>query len=279
MVGSCVEPDSDQRTASGPRREPGVTEQQYHVSWTIVSPAADSRVEDVVPGCLSACEPALATARCARLHRRLLGLADPPPAEDRGRRRPAATGPGPECRSARPLFQEFYYWDTCLMCLGIYDTPREWLVIDAAENCASLIDRFGFIPNGTRYYLTSRSQPPFFTRLFRLAHHAKVRRHDPDSEDFLKRMTAAAVREHETCWIAEKHPHERKKYRGLSRYHDVNYSHFLASCESGWDHSISCDGDRPGPGRRWLDFVPARSTAFSMFANSTSNGPSIVWGP
>src|SRR5262245_26770084 len=157
----------------------------------------------------------------------------------------------------RPLFQEFYYWDTYFMALGVYDTPREWLVIDAAENCLSLVERFGFIPNGTRYYYTSRSQPPFFTRLMRLAHYVKIRRHDPDAEDFLRRMTAAAEREHETCWLGEKHPHERRKYRGLSRYHDINYSHFLASCESGWDHSTRCDGDRPGTeAGRWLDFVP-----------------------
>ena len=157
----------------------------------------------------------------------------------------------------RPLFQELYYWDTYFIALGLYDTPREWLVIDAAENCLYLVDRFGFIPNGTRYYFTSRSQPPFFTRLFRLAHHVKVRRHDPDSEEFLRRMASAAVREHEICWLGEKHPHERRKYRGLSRFHDINYSHFLASCESGWDHSTRCDGDRPGTeAGRWLDFLP-----------------------
>jgi alpha,alpha-trehalase len=163
----------------------------------------------------------------------------------------------PSVDPARPLFQEFYYWDTYFMSLGVYHTAREWLVIDAAENCLTLIERFGFIPNGTRYYFTSRSQPPFFTRLFRLAHYAKVRRHDPDSDEFLRRMTTAAVREHEICWLAEKHPHERRKYRGLSRYHDINYSHFLASCESGWDHSTRCDGARPGTeSGRWLDFLP-----------------------
>ena len=70
-------------------------------------------------------------------------------------------------------------------------------------------------------------------------------------------MIRLAVREHETCWLGEKHPHERRKYRGLSRYHDINYSHFLASCESGWDHSTRCDGDRPGTeSGRWMDHLP-----------------------
>ena len=163
----------------------------------------------------------------------------------------------PSSDPARPLFQEMYYWDTYFTCLGVYDTPREWLIVDAAENLASLVERFGFIPNGTRYYFTSRSQPPFFTKLARLAYAIKARRRDADAEAYLARMTAAAVKEHETCWLGDKHPHERMKYRGLSRYHDINYSHFLASCESGWDHSTRCDGARPGTeAGRWLDFLP-----------------------
>jgi alpha,alpha-trehalase len=157
----------------------------------------------------------------------------------------------------RPLFQEMYYWDSYFMNLGVFDTPRAWLIPDTAENCAALIERFGFVPNGTRYYFTSRSQPPFFTRMMWLADTVKRRRKDADADDFLRRMTAAAVTEHETCWLGDKHPHERKKLRGLSRYHDINYSHFLASCESGWDHSTRCDGTRSGTeAGRWLDFVP-----------------------
>ncbi len=235
-----------------------MTEQDYRVTWKIDGPSLGP------PTTRASCEPVPPTVPAPGYGPALAyidafwdRLIRHQP-EDRGTLigvpRPFLV---PSVDSTRPLFQEMYYWDTYFMTLGVYDSSREWLIIDAAENCAALIDRFGFIPNGTRYYFTSRSQPPFFTRLFRLAHYVKVRRHDPDSDDFLKRMTAAAVREHETCWLGEKHPHERVKYRGLSRYHDINYSHFLASCESGWDHSTRCDGDRPGTEcGRWLDFIP-----------------------
>ena len=163
----------------------------------------------------------------------------------------------PAVDNHRPLFQEMYYWDTYFTGLGVYGTSREYLIVDAAVNLAALVERFGFIPNGTRYYFTSRSQPPFFTKLLRLAYTIKARRHDLDAAEFLTRMTAAAVKEHETCWLGDKHPHERVKYRGQSRYHDINYSHFLASCESGWDHSTRCDGAQPGTeAGRWLDFLP-----------------------
>ena len=163
----------------------------------------------------------------------------------------------PSADAHRPLFQELYYWDSYFMALGLVGTSHDWLILDIAENMAHLIERFGFIPNGTRYYFTSRSQPPFFTKMVDLALNVLKARNDPGTADFLKRMTALAVQEHETCWLGEKHPHERRKYRGLSRYHDINYSHFLASCESGWDHSPRCDGMNPlAEAGRWLDFLP-----------------------
>ncbi|WP_020468544.1 trehalase family glycosidase [Zavarzinella formosa] len=163
----------------------------------------------------------------------------------------------PSADAHRPLFQELYYWDSFFMALGLVGTSREWLILDIVENMAHLIERFGFIPNGTRYYFTSRSQPPFFTRMVDLALTVLKARSDPGTTEFLKRMTNLAVREHEGCWLGEKHPHERRKYRGLSRYHDINYSHFLASCESGWDHSPRCDGANPlAEAGRWLDFLP-----------------------
>lgn len=39
------------------------------------------------------------------------------------------------------------------------------MVSDMVDNFASLIDRYGFIPNGNRDYYLSRSQPPFFSMM------------------------------------------------------------------------------------------------------------------
>lgn len=193
----------------------------------------------------------------------------------------------PSSDPKRPLFQEMYYWDSYFMSLGLVGTHREWLILDMTENLATLIERFGFIPNGTRYYFTSRSQPPFFTRMYRLAHALLVARGDEGEQDFLRRMAARAVCEHETCWLGSKHPHERSKYRGLSRYHDINYSHFLAACESGWDHSARCDGADPSvEAGRWLDFVPVclnsvlyhRETDLARsYAELNDTGGSAFW--
>jgi alpha,alpha-trehalase len=59
-------------------------------------------------------------------------------------------------------FREMYYWDSYFTMLGLAESGRQDLVNDMVKNFASLIDRYGHIPNGTRSYYLSRSQPPFF---------------------------------------------------------------------------------------------------------------------
>jgi len=59
-------------------------------------------------------------------------------------------------------FREMYYWDSYFTMLGLRESGRDDLVRDMVANFASLIDRFGHVPNGTRTYYLSRSQPPFF---------------------------------------------------------------------------------------------------------------------
>ncbi|KAF8383135.1 tre-5 [Pristionchus pacificus] len=62
-------------------------------------------------------------------------------------------------------FREFYYWDTYwivkgLLASGMYETTRGML-----ENFGSIVERFGFIPNGGRVYYLKRSQPPLLTAM------------------------------------------------------------------------------------------------------------------
>jgi alpha,alpha-trehalase len=147
------------------------------------------------------------------------------------------------------MFQEMYYWDSFFTSLGLIDSPRESLVVEMADNFAYLLDRFGLIPNGSRYYFLSRSQPPFFTRQMLLAWQIKERRKDAGRRRWLANMVELAEREHATVWLGTAQPHHRQIHRGLSRYFDVNYLDMLASCESGWDHSNRCDD-------RWLEHLP-----------------------
>ena len=59
-------------------------------------------------------------------------------------------------------FRELYYWDSYFTLLGLAQSGRQDLVQDMIGNFAWLIDTYGHVPNGTRTYYLSRSQPPFF---------------------------------------------------------------------------------------------------------------------
>lgn len=161
--------------------------------------------------------------------------------------------PFPIPRDAGPggggMFQEMYYWDSFFISLAFAGTSRAHLIADVAENFAYLIERFGLIPNGTRFYFLSRSQPPFFTEQIKLALRAGVEGDAAARSAWLARMLDLAEREHNTVWLGQAQPNHRRIYRGLSRYFDINYLDILASCESGWDHSTRCD-------ERWLDHLP-----------------------
>jgi alpha,alpha-trehalase len=59
-------------------------------------------------------------------------------------------------------FRELYYWDSYFTMLGLVQSGRRDLVEDMVNDFAYLIDTYGHVPNGTRTYYLSRSQPPFF---------------------------------------------------------------------------------------------------------------------
>jgi alpha,alpha-trehalase len=62
-------------------------------------------------------------------------------------------------------FREVYYWDSYFTMLGLVASGRTDLVGSMLDDFASLIERFGHVPNGNRSYYLSRSQPPFFAAM------------------------------------------------------------------------------------------------------------------
>ncbi|KQQ40104.1 trehalase [Duganella sp. Leaf126] len=65
-------------------------------------------------------------------------------------------------------FREIYYWDSYFTMLGLQADHRSDLVESMIVGFQSLIERYGHIPNGTRSYYLSRSQPPFFAAMAQL---------------------------------------------------------------------------------------------------------------
>ena len=64
-------------------------------------------------------------------------------------------------------FTELYYWDSFFTMLGL-PGGHDSVVEEMTENFAYLIDTYGHVPNGTRTYYLSRSQPPVFALMTRL---------------------------------------------------------------------------------------------------------------
>jgi alpha,alpha-trehalase len=66
-------------------------------------------------------------------------------------------------------YQELYYWDSYFTLLGLAKSGQRALVSSMLDDFAYEIDRYGHIPNGSRSYQLSRSQPPFFASMLELA--------------------------------------------------------------------------------------------------------------
>lgn len=86
-------------------------------------------------------------------------------------------------------FREIYYWDSYFSMLGLVRDGRGDLVEDMIDDFTSLIERYGHIPNGTRTYYLSRSQPPVYYLMLGLS-----ATRDPAT---FRRRLAALRREHD----------------------------------------------------------------------------------
>ncbi len=62
-------------------------------------------------------------------------------------------------------FQELYYWDTYFANLGLLALGKIELAKSNVNNFLYIVERFGFIPNGSRTFFLNRSQPPFLSRM------------------------------------------------------------------------------------------------------------------
>lgn len=62
-------------------------------------------------------------------------------------------------------FREMYYWDSYFTMLGLLVDGHEEDARHMLDNFSTLVQTYGFIPNGTRTYYGTRSQPPFFSHM------------------------------------------------------------------------------------------------------------------
>lgn len=86
-------------------------------------------------------------------------------------------------------FREFYYWDSYWIIRGLLFSEMYQTAKGMLENFLSIINRFGFIPNGGRIYYSERSQPPLLAAMI------KTYVDKTNDEEFMKEATPVLERE------------------------------------------------------------------------------------
>lgn len=160
-------------------------------------------------------------------------------------------------------FNEFFYWDSYFVMLGLKESNRIDLMENIVENCAYLISTVGFVPNASRTHFLTRSQPPYFSLMVELLAEAKKDNH------ILGQYQEALEKEYQFWMKGEDEVKEGEaiervvklaKGEILNRYYDQEntprpesykmdikdqasssnsefYRNIRAACESGWDFS------------------------------------------
>ena len=168
-------------------------------------------------------------------------------------------------------FNEFFYWDSYFVMLGLQVSGRIEMMRNIVDNCAYLINEFGFVPNASRTYFLSRSQPPYFSLMLDLISEST------NDEKIYSQYFQTLEKEYrfwmdggETLQNGQANKRVIKTKNGdlLNRYYDdenaprpesymidvedaeksINldfYRNIRAACESGWDFSSRwfADGD------------------------------------
>jgi alpha,alpha-trehalase len=160
-------------------------------------------------------------------------------------------------------FNEFFYWDSYFIMLGLQVSGRVEMMENIIENCSYLIQHVGFVPNASRTHFLSRSQPPYFSLMLDLLFETTK------DETIYKKYHSTLEKEY-AFWMDGEEGLEKdssvkrvvKTNSGdvLNRYYDAEntprpesyvidiedaenahgeqfYRNIRSACESGWDFS------------------------------------------
>lgn len=195
--------------------------------------------------------------------------------------------------SPRSTFQELYYWDTYFTNRGLLEDGLDSLALGNVNNMLYLVERYGFMPNGSRTYFLNRSQPPYLSLMIRSWYdHSKdlvwlAGAYSTLAKEYdfwmTKRITPCGLN-HYSSNMASQADVEHFVNTGRNRLSEAYYSrdtsytmqlrracHLIAEAESGWDFCPRFD-------RRCEDFCPvdlnsylyALETDMAFFAKELS---------
>ncbi|KFF08835.1 trehalase family glycosidase [Chryseobacterium luteum] len=159
-------------------------------------------------------------------------------------------------------FNEFFYWDSYFIMLGLQVSGRTEMMENIVENCSYLIQNVGFVPNASRTHFLSRSQPPYFSLMLDLVFETNndekiyTQYHDTLEKEYAFWMSGEEWLDNDS---AVKRVAKTKNGDILNRYYDTEntprpesylidiedsenageefYRNIRSACESGWDFS------------------------------------------
>lgn len=161
-------------------------------------------------------------------------------------------------------FQEGYYWDSYFAFPALLSTGRRSLVQGQIQNFLYLVKNYGLVPNGTRDYYLSRSQPPLLSQMVRLLVEHEIRQFGKIKPSTLRWLRSEAYplikRDYAKFWMNPKTRYDAKT--GLNRHYDSEntprperhssdqeeaigntYRDVRAEAESGKDFTDAFDGE------------------------------------
>lgn len=160
-------------------------------------------------------------------------------------------------------FNEFFYWDSYFIMLGLQVSGRVEMMENIVENCSYLIQNVGFVPNASRTHFLSRSQPPYFSLMLELLAETK------NDETIYSKYYDTLEKEYAFWMNGEEEAESGSGFKRLvktqegdilNRYYDMEneprpesylidiedqekasgsefYRNIRTACESGWDFS------------------------------------------
>lgn len=155
-------------------------------------------------------------------------------------------------------FKEFYYWDSYWIIEGLLECEMPSTVKGMIENFLSMVQRYGFIPNGGRIYYLSRSQLPMLTLMVAKYYeftndHEFLKKNihilDAEFEYWQNEKTVNVVKNGKTYKLAHylvnssgPRPESYKEDYHLAQQlpkqkQAALYNNLKAAAESGWDFS------------------------------------------
>ncbi|KAL2721876.1 trehalase-like [Vespula maculifrons] len=156
-------------------------------------------------------------------------------------------------------FKEFYYWDSYWVIEGLLICGMNNTVKGMINNFLSMVDRFGFIPNGGRVYYLMRSHPPLLIPMVKLYLEYTqdyeflnkiIGTLDKEFDYWMKYKMVDVKKNGKTYKMAHYVVHSegprpesyREDYKLAQKLSDVDkkrslYNDLKAGAESGWDFS------------------------------------------